>query len=125
MTSTRVLTYAPSIFRMAGADKSGALGQAVSHATNLVMTLVAMALIDRVVWQGTAGRLGHLRHVPRAGAQTVAPEMSTAEVRSVLLPWCCAPIPSTFFACLAECSDRLGRRVWRPAAGLESCPTEL
>ncbi len=44
-----VLYYAPSIFRMAGADKSGALGQAVIIGlTNLVMTLVAMALIDRV-----------------------------------------------------------------------------
>ena len=44
-----VLYYAPSIFRMAGADKAGALMQAVIIGlTNLVMTLVAMALIDRV-----------------------------------------------------------------------------
>jgi SP family xylose:H+ symportor-like MFS transporter len=44
-----VLYYAPSIFRMAGADKADALMQAVIIGlTNLVMTLVAMALIDRV-----------------------------------------------------------------------------
>jgi MFS family permease len=44
-----VLYYAPSIFRMAGADKAGALMQAVLIGlTNLVMTLVAMSLIDRV-----------------------------------------------------------------------------
>jgi len=44
-----VLYYAPSIFEMAGANKNDALLQAVVIGlTNLVMTLVAMALIDRV-----------------------------------------------------------------------------
>jgi len=44
-----VLYYAPSIFKMAGADSASALMKAVIiGATNLVMTLVAMALIDRV-----------------------------------------------------------------------------
>lgn len=44
-----VLYYAPQIFRMAGADRASALSQSVIIGlTNLVMTLVAMALIDRV-----------------------------------------------------------------------------
>jgi SP family xylose:H+ symportor-like MFS transporter len=44
-----VLYYAPQIFRMAGADQADALVQSVIIGfTNLVMTLVAMALIDRV-----------------------------------------------------------------------------
>jgi sugar porter (SP) family MFS transporter len=44
-----VAYYATDIFRMAGADKTSALMQAVIvGAVNLVMTLVAMALIDRV-----------------------------------------------------------------------------
>lgn len=44
-----VLYYAPQIFRMAGADKASALMQSVVIGlTNLIMTLVAMALIDRV-----------------------------------------------------------------------------
>jgi sugar porter (SP) family MFS transporter len=44
-----VLYYAPQIFRMAGAGKTDALMQSVIIGlTNLVMTIVAMALIDRV-----------------------------------------------------------------------------
>lgn len=44
-----VLYYASDIFRMAGADKASALMQSVIIGlTNLVMTLVAMALIDRI-----------------------------------------------------------------------------
>jgi sugar porter (SP) family MFS transporter len=44
-----VIYYTADIFRMAGADKTGALMQSVIVGlTNLVMTLVAMALIDRV-----------------------------------------------------------------------------
>ena len=44
-----VLYYTADIFRMAGADKTGALMQSVIVGlTNLVMTVVAMALIDRV-----------------------------------------------------------------------------
>jgi len=44
-----VLYYASDIFRMAGADKASALMQSVIIGfTNLVMTIVAMALIDRV-----------------------------------------------------------------------------
>jgi sugar porter (SP) family MFS transporter len=44
-----VTYYAADIFRMTGADKTGALMQAVMVGlTNLVMTLVAMVLIDRV-----------------------------------------------------------------------------
>ena len=44
-----VIYYTADIFRMAGADKTSALAQSVLvGATNLVMTLVAMALIDRV-----------------------------------------------------------------------------
>jgi len=44
-----VLYYASDIFRMAGADKAGALMQSVIIGfTNLVMTILAMALIDRV-----------------------------------------------------------------------------
>ena len=44
-----VLYYTADIFRMAGADKAGALMQSVIIGlTNLVMTLVGMALIDRV-----------------------------------------------------------------------------
>ena len=44
-----VLYYSADIFRMAGADKAGALMQSVIIGfTNLVMTIVAMALIDRV-----------------------------------------------------------------------------
>lgn len=44
-----ILYYAPQIFRMAGADQADALVQSVIIGlTNLVMTLVAMALIDRV-----------------------------------------------------------------------------
>jgi MFS family permease len=44
-----VLYYAPSIFRMAGADSASALAKDVILClANLVMTLVAMALIDRV-----------------------------------------------------------------------------
>jgi len=44
-----VLYYAPTIFSMAGAGKTSALMQSVILGlTNLVMTLVAMALIDRV-----------------------------------------------------------------------------
>ena len=44
-----VIYYTADIFRMAGADKAGALMQSVIVGlTNLVMTLVAMALIDRV-----------------------------------------------------------------------------
>jgi sugar porter (SP) family MFS transporter len=44
-----VLYYASDIFRMAGADKAGALMQSVIIGfTNLVMTILAMAVIDRV-----------------------------------------------------------------------------
>lgn len=44
-----VLYYSADIFRMAGADKAGALAQSVLIGfTNLVMTIVAMALIDLV-----------------------------------------------------------------------------
>jgi sugar porter (SP) family MFS transporter len=44
-----VIYYTADIFRMAGADKTNALMQSVVVGfTNLVMTLVAMALIDRV-----------------------------------------------------------------------------
>jgi len=44
-----VTYYAADIFRMTGADKTSALMQAVLvGATNLVLTLVAMVLIDRV-----------------------------------------------------------------------------
>ncbi len=44
-----VLYYSADIFRMAGADKAGALMQSVIIGlTNLIMTIVAMALIDRV-----------------------------------------------------------------------------
>jgi MFS family permease len=44
-----VLYYAPSIFRMAGAGQTDALMQSVIIGfTNLVMTIIAMALIDRV-----------------------------------------------------------------------------
>jgi sugar porter (SP) family MFS transporter len=44
-----VIYYTADIFRMAGADKAGALMQSVIIGfTNLVMTIVAMALIDRV-----------------------------------------------------------------------------
>jgi len=44
-----VIYYTADIFRMAGADKTGALMQSVIVGlTNLVMTVVAMALIDRV-----------------------------------------------------------------------------
>jgi MFS family permease len=44
-----VLYYASDIFRMAGADKAGALMQSVIIGfANLVMTLLAMSLIDRV-----------------------------------------------------------------------------
>ncbi len=44
-----VLYYATDIFRMAGADKTSALMQSVIvGVTNLVMTILAMALIDRV-----------------------------------------------------------------------------
>ncbi len=44
-----VLYYSADIFRMAGADKAGALMQSVIiGCTNLVMTIIAMALIDRV-----------------------------------------------------------------------------
>jgi sugar porter (SP) family MFS transporter len=44
-----VIYYTADIFRMAGADKASALMQSVIVGlTNLVMTLVAMALIDRV-----------------------------------------------------------------------------
>jgi SP family xylose:H+ symportor-like MFS transporter len=44
-----VIYYTADIFRMAGADKAGALMQSVIVGlTNLVMTVVAMALIDRV-----------------------------------------------------------------------------
>jgi len=44
-----VLYYAADIFRMAGADKAGALMQSVIIGlTNLVMTILAMILIDRV-----------------------------------------------------------------------------
>jgi sugar porter (SP) family MFS transporter len=44
-----VLYYASDIFRMAGADKASALMQSVIIGfTNLVMTILAMALIDRV-----------------------------------------------------------------------------
>jgi sugar porter (SP) family MFS transporter len=44
-----VTYYVADIFRMAGADKAGALMQSVIVGlTNLVMTIVAMALIDRV-----------------------------------------------------------------------------
>ena len=44
-----VLYYTADIFRMAGADKTGALLQSVIIGlTNLVMTFVGMALIDRV-----------------------------------------------------------------------------
>ena len=44
-----VLYYASDIFRMAGADKAGALMQSVVIGlANLVMTLLAMSLIDRV-----------------------------------------------------------------------------
>ncbi|MCX6923774.1 MAG: MFS transporter, partial [Verrucomicrobia bacterium] len=44
-----VLYYSSDIFRMAGADKAGALMQSVIIGfTNLAMTILAMALIDRV-----------------------------------------------------------------------------
>jgi sugar porter (SP) family MFS transporter len=44
-----VLYYSADIFRMAGADKAGALMQSIIIGfTNLVMTLLAMVLIDRV-----------------------------------------------------------------------------
>jgi SP family xylose:H+ symportor-like MFS transporter len=44
-----VIYYTADIFRMAGADKTSALMQSVIIGfTNLVMTIVAMALIDRV-----------------------------------------------------------------------------
>lgn len=44
-----VIYYTTDIFRMAGADKAGALMQSVVVGlTNLVMTLAGMALIDRV-----------------------------------------------------------------------------
>jgi SP family xylose:H+ symportor-like MFS transporter len=44
-----VIYYTTDIFRMAGADKAGALMQSVIVGlTNLVMTIVGMALIDRV-----------------------------------------------------------------------------
>ena len=44
-----VIYYTTDIFRMAGADKAGALMQSVIVGlTNLVMTFVGMALIDRV-----------------------------------------------------------------------------
>lgn len=44
-----VIYYTADIFRMAGADKAGALMQSVIVGlTNLVMTVAAMALIDRV-----------------------------------------------------------------------------
>jgi SP family xylose:H+ symportor-like MFS transporter len=44
-----VLYYSADIFRMAGADQAGALAQSVIIGfTNLVMTIVAMALIDLV-----------------------------------------------------------------------------
>ncbi len=44
-----VIYYTADIFRMAGADKAGALMQSVIIGlTNLVMTVVAMVLIDRV-----------------------------------------------------------------------------
>ena len=44
-----VIYYTADIFRMAGSDKASALMQSVIiGVTNLVMTLVAMALIDRV-----------------------------------------------------------------------------
>ncbi len=48
-----VLYYAPTIFSMAGAEKTSALMQSVILGlTNLVMTVVAMALIDRVGRKG-------------------------------------------------------------------------
>jgi MFS family permease len=44
-----VIYYTADIFRMAGADKASALMQSVIVGfTNLVMTIIAMALIDRV-----------------------------------------------------------------------------
>jgi sugar porter (SP) family MFS transporter len=44
-----VIYYTADIFRMAGADKAGALVQSVAIGlTNLVMTVLAMVLIDRV-----------------------------------------------------------------------------
>jgi MFS family permease len=44
-----VIYYTADIFRIAGADKAGALMQSVIVGfTNLVMTVIAMALIDRV-----------------------------------------------------------------------------
>jgi len=44
-----VIYYTPDIFRMAGASKASALSQSVVIGlTNLVMTLAAMAVIDRV-----------------------------------------------------------------------------
>ena len=44
-----IIYYTPDIFRMAGADKDSALMQSVIVGlTNLVMTIVAMLLIDRV-----------------------------------------------------------------------------
>ena len=44
-----IIYYTADIFRMAGADKAGALMESVIVGfTNLVMTLVGMALIDRV-----------------------------------------------------------------------------
>ena len=44
-----VIYYTADIFRMAGADKAGALMQSVIVGlTNLIMTIVAMAVIDRV-----------------------------------------------------------------------------
>ena len=44
-----IIYYTADIFRMAGADKTGALMQSVIVGlTNLVMTIIAMALIDRV-----------------------------------------------------------------------------
>ena len=44
-----VIYYTADIFRMAGADKAGALGESIIVGlTNLVMTFVGMALIDRI-----------------------------------------------------------------------------
>jgi SP family xylose:H+ symportor-like MFS transporter len=44
-----VLYYSADIFRMAGADKTSALMQSVIVGlTNLVMTIIAMGLIDRI-----------------------------------------------------------------------------
>ena len=77
-----VIYYTADIFRMAGADKTSALMQSVIIGlTNLVMTLVAMALIDRVgrkalllvgsvtfVILARAGGLGLRTRMPRAGS---------------------------------------------------------